>query len=98
MPRTHAPLSAGEQATRSGLGGMAADVKHQHVLKCFEQSNAMTLLARFIQALLRKVRVADLRPARQESPRLRLMNEVRRSPRSSVPVEFVCRGFGAPKT
>ena len=51
MPRTHAPLSAGGQTTRTDLGGMAAEVKHHHVLKCFEGSNAMTLLARIIECV-----------------------------------------------
>jgi hypothetical protein len=77
---------------------MAAEVKRQHMLKCFEQSNAMTLLARFIEAVLGKVRVADLCPARQEFPRPRLMNEVRRSPRAGLHADFVCQGPGAPRT
>ena len=80
-----------EQGTRTGPGAMAADVKHQQVLKCFEESNAMTLLARIIEAVLGKVRIADLRPAPQEFPRPRLMNEVRRSPRAGILGAFVCR-------
>ncbi len=91
MTRNRVPFSAGEQATRTDLGGMAAEVKHQQVLKCFEQSNAVTLLARIVEAVLGKVRIADLRPARQGFPRPRLMNEVRRSPRAGILGPFVCR-------
>jgi hypothetical protein len=48
---------------------MAAEVKHQHVLKCFERDNVRALLARIIEVVLGKARVADLLPARQELAR-----------------------------
>jgi hypothetical protein len=41
MSRTDVPLSAGEQASRTDLKGMAADVKQQHVLKCFERNRLL---------------------------------------------------------
>jgi hypothetical protein len=76
---------------------MAAEVKHQHILKCFEKSNAMAFLARITEIVLGNAKVADLCPARQETAGLRPMNEVRRSPRPSISVEFVCRGPVGPK-
>jgi hypothetical protein len=48
-PRAHGPFSAGEQSARTDLGGMAAEVRRQHILKCFELSNARALLARVIE-------------------------------------------------
>lgn len=97
MPRTDVPLSLGEQATRTDLGGMAAEVKHQHVLKCFERNNLMALLAHIIEVALGKGRVADLRPARQECPSPRLMNEIIPAVRPSTPAEFVCTGPFGPR-
>jgi hypothetical protein len=97
MPRTDVPLSAGEQAARNDLGGMAAEVKHRHVLKCFERKNVMALLARIIEVALGKARVADLRPARQECPPPRLMNEVKSAARPIIPVKFVCTGPVGPR-
>jgi hypothetical protein len=41
MPRTDVPLSAGERATRTDLEGMAPEVKHQNVLKCFERNRLL---------------------------------------------------------
>lgn len=97
MPRTDVPLSAGEQVTRTDLGVMAAEVKHQHVLKCFERNNFMALLASIIEVALGKGRVADFRPARQECPSPRLKNEVIPAARPSIPVEFVCTGPFGPR-
>jgi hypothetical protein len=97
MPRTHVPLSAGGRATRTDLGGKAAEVKHHHVLKCFERSNAMTLVARIIEFALGKARVADLRQARQELAPSRLMNEIKPAPRPGIPVECVCTGPVGPR-
>ena len=91
MQKTHATKTLGHQANRTDLGGMAAEVKFQHMLRCF-QRNAMNILAQMIQLVLGTERVAGLRPVRQEIPCLRLMNEVTRSPRSSIPVEFACGG------
>lgn len=97
MPRTDVPLSTGEQVTRTDLGEMAAEVKHQHVLKCFERNNFMALLARIIEIALGKGRVEDLGPARQECPIPRLMKEVIPAARPSIPVEFVCTGPSGPR-
>jgi hypothetical protein len=52
MPRTDVLLSAGEQATRADIEGMAAEMKQRHVLKCFERSNAMTVMPRIIEIAL----------------------------------------------
>jgi hypothetical protein len=52
MPRTDVAVSAGEQATRTDIEGMAAEVKRRHVLMCFERSNAMTVMARIIEVAL----------------------------------------------
>lgn len=76
MRRTDVPLSAGEHGSRTELEGMAAEVKHQHVLKCFERSNAMTLMARTIEVALGIARVAGLRQARQEIARPQRMARV----------------------
>lgn len=92
MPRTDVPLSAGEQVARTDSGGMAAEVRQQHVLKCFER-NVMALLARITEVALGKTRVADLRPARH-CPPPRLMNEVKPAARAIIPVEFVCTRTG----
>ncbi len=97
MPWTHEPLVAGERAARTDLGGMAAEVKGQHILRCFEQSNAVALFARIIEFVLGKARVAELCPARREITCLPLMNDVNRSSRSGVPVEFVCGGSDVPR-
>jgi len=71
---------------------MAAEVKHQHMLKCFQQSDTMTLVARIIEVALGKAPFAALCPARLDFPGLRALNEAHRSPRRRVPVEFVCWG------
>jgi hypothetical protein len=91
MQKSRATQTRGRQAARIDPGGMAAEVRYQHMLNCF-QRNAMNILAHTIELVLGKARVAVLRPARQAIPCLRLMGEVTRSPRSSIPVEFACGG------
>lgn len=91
MPSSHQSLSAREKANRIGLGGMAAEVKHQNMLKCFDQRDAVAFLVRIIEFAFGKTRDADLLPARQESPRLHLVNVVSRSPGPSIAGGFVCR-------
>ena len=62
-PRTHGPFSAGEQGARTGHGEMAPEVRRQHILKCFELSNARAILARVIEFALGEARGAH--PARE---------------------------------
>jgi len=68
MPRTDAPAVAGGPARRTDLGGMAVEVKSRDILKCFTQTNAMTLLRRLIEIVLCKPRAGALVLARQEAP------------------------------
>jgi hypothetical protein len=67
MSRTDVLLSAREQATRTDIEGMTAEVKHRHVLKCFERSNAMTVMARIIEVALGMARRRSCRQAVHEN-------------------------------
>lgn len=90
MQRTDVPLRSVEPAAGAEVDGMAAEVKHQHVLKCFQWSNLMALLTRLTEAVLGKARVAELRPAMQECSPPHRMYEVEPAARPGIPIEFAC--------
>lgn len=90
MPEVLARILFGIGAERKGLGGMAAEVRHQHMLKCFKQSNAMTALARVIGILIGGARFGDPCPVRRRIDHPSLIHLARRSRRSTIPAEFAC--------
>jgi hypothetical protein len=67
MPESRHPISARGRSPRTDLGGLAADVKHERLLKCFEQSFAMSLLAGLIEFTLGRAVFAEVRPWRPVS-------------------------------